>query len=168
MIDFFVPQNPQGKQSPRAVQIGGFARVVKDPKTRKYEGMIAVLAAQAMAGRAPIAEPVAVRLEVWMPVPASWSHRRAAQAIAGSILPTVKPDCSNVLKAVEDGCNGVVFVDDKQIADVVVSKRYGEMPGVRVFVEPLSAQASHVAALPSPQAALPIEDADDPWSSDQG
>lgn len=136
-IMFFVPQAPQGKQSPRAVQIGGFARVVKDPKTRKYEGMVSMFASQAMGGRPPLAEPVSIHLAVWLQVPESWSQKKRRAALDGSLWPMVKPDCSNILKAIEDGCNGIVFVDDKQITSVRISKKYGEKPGVAVMVRPI-------------------------------
>lgn len=136
MIEFFVPSKPQGKQSPRAVKIGGFARVIKDPKTRRYEDLIGLIASQAMAGRPPLDEPVTIALRVVFPVAVSWSHKRQRDALAGLILPTVRPDCSNVLKAVEDGCNGIVFRDDALIVDVGVSKAYGLTPGVQVRVWP--------------------------------
>jgi len=40
----------------------------------------------------------------------------------------------NVIKAVFDGMNGVVFKDDVQAADVYACKRYDEVPGVQVTV----------------------------------
>lgn len=137
MIEFFIPQAPQGKQSPRAVEINGFARVIKDPKTRKYESGIAAIAHNAMQGREPLTVPVSMSLAVWMQVPASWSEKKRRDALEGRIYPMVKPDCSNVLKAIEDGCNGVVFADDKQVARVEMSKRYGATPGVAVMVRPI-------------------------------
>lgn len=50
------------------------------------------------------------------------------------MLPTKKPDADNVLKAVFDGMNGVVWVDDVQACGVVLRKRYAETPGVTVVV----------------------------------
>ncbi|MEO7387415.1 MAG: RusA family crossover junction endodeoxyribonuclease [Gammaproteobacteria bacterium] len=138
MIEFFVPQTPQGKQSPRAVRIGAHVRVVKASVTRKYESMIAMFASQAMAGRAPLDEPVTMRLTVWMPVPTSWSQKKRSAALAGEIRPVVKPDLSNTTKSVEDGCNGIVYVDDRMITDLTVSKYYGCRPGVAVVVQPLA------------------------------
>lgn len=43
-------------------------------------------------------------------------------------------DADNVLKAVCDGMNGVVFKDDSQAVSVVLAKRYGETPRLRVMV----------------------------------
>jgi len=39
-----------------------------------------------------------------------------------------------VLKAIEDAMNGVVWVDDKQAADVRVTKRYAQWPQAVVRV----------------------------------
>lgn len=40
--------------------------------------------------------------------------------------PTVKPDLSNVLKLIEDACNGILFKDDSQVVSVTIRKVYGE------------------------------------------
>ncbi|WP_156437951.1 RusA family crossover junction endodeoxyribonuclease, partial [Burkholderia sp. BDU5] len=39
---------------------------------------------------------------------------------------------SNVGPALKDGMNGVVYVDDGQVVDLWVSKRYARTPGVRI------------------------------------
>ena len=139
MIRFVIPGLPQGKGRARVGKVGGHARMFTPEKTVAYEGLIAHAAMHAMAGQAPISGPVAVRLVAIFPVPASWSKAKRAQALAGIVRPTGKPDVDNVLKAVGDGCNGVVWVDDSAVVDVVATKRYGVTPGVQVTVEPLAA-----------------------------
>jgi Holliday junction resolvase RusA-like endonuclease len=37
-----------------------------------------------------------------------------------------RPDIDNVVKAILDGLNGVVFADDAVVAQLVASKHYGE------------------------------------------
>lgn len=136
MIEFWVPSEPQGKQSPRAVRMGSRTRLVKAPATRRYEDLVGLIASQAMAGQPPLDVPVTIALRVVFSIAVSWSHKRQRDALAGLILPTRRPDCSNVLKAVEDGCNGIVFRDDALIVDAGVSKAYGLTPGVQVRVWP--------------------------------
>lgn len=104
-------------------------------KTVAYEGLIAHAAAAAMAGRPPLAGPVRVELRIAHSVPAGWSKRKRAQALAGELSPTTKPDLDNVLKAVGDGANGVAWADDRQIVCVVAQRVYAETPGVWVAVE---------------------------------
>lgn len=40
--------------------------------------------------------------------------------------PNVKPDCSNLVKAIEDALNGILWLDDSEIIDLGVRKRYAE------------------------------------------
>lgn len=131
-VEFVVPGVPVGKGRPR---VGG-GRLYTPGKTVAYEGLVAHAASQAMAGRALIEGACAVLLQITVPVPASWSKRKQAEALAGRIYPTTKPDKDNVIKAIYDGCNGVVWRDDVQVVDGTQRKRYGAVPGVFVRVTP--------------------------------
>jgi Holliday junction resolvase RusA-like endonuclease len=88
---------------------------------------------------APIGEaPLAIELTFHLPRPQSLPKR---------VLHHIKkPDCSNLLRAVEDALKGVVYRDDSQLVDVVVRKRYSDAPGVEIRVV-------HVVEAP-PQAEL--------------
>ena len=55
-------------------------------------------------------------------------------ALDGCIAHTTKPDGSNVLKAIEDGLNGIVYVDDSQIVMSHIEKHYSDSPRVEVTV----------------------------------
>jgi len=48
--------------------------------------------------------------------------------------PMVKPDCTKLLRAVEDALTGVVWRDDAQVVEQLVVKRYGEPEGAHVEV----------------------------------
>ena len=72
-----------------------------------------------------------------MSVPASWSKRKQAMALAGTVYPTSKPDIDNVEKILFDGLNGIVWKDDVQVVDVVKRKRYGATPGVQMTIRML-------------------------------
>lgn len=130
VIRFFVPGKPQGKGRPRAAKRGKFVRMYTPEATVNYESTVRLFASQAMAGRPPMTGPMMVVMSIMLPIPASWSKRKRAQAIAGQVLPTTKPDTDNVIKAVYDAINGVVWVDDVQVVDEHTTKRYGVQPGV--------------------------------------
>ncbi|MCG9081143.1 RusA family crossover junction endodeoxyribonuclease [Laribacter hongkongensis] len=135
IVRFEVPGTPVGKGRPKVSTRGGkFARMYTPEKTASYEALIALSARQAMGGRPLIDGPVDVSLMIRLAVPASWSKKKQAAALAGQVLPTKKPDADNVLKAVFDGMNGVVWVDDVQACGVVLRKRFAETPGVTVVV----------------------------------
>jgi Holliday junction resolvase RusA-like endonuclease len=136
VIVFVVPGEPVGKGRPRAFRVGNGVRMHTPDKTARYENLVALSAQESMAGRMPLDGPVAVDMLLITTPPASWSKRKRAQALDGMILPTTKPDCDNVLKAIADACNGIVWGDDKQITDVVIRKRYGVRPMARVAAQP--------------------------------
>lgn len=141
MIAFTIPGQPQGKGRPRVGRVGAQARMFTPAKTVAYEGLIAHAAQSAMAGRPMLDGPVAVELELRCQVPASWSKKKQAQALAGELLPTTKPDIDNVVKAVFDGCNGVLWRDDVQVVNVYVFKRYSATPCVKVKAWPMDVTA---------------------------
>lgn len=141
-VQFLVPGEPVGKGRPRVSTISGQARMFTPKKTAIYEGVIAMVANAAMFGRPLIEGPVMVELRIVMAVPQSKSKKWKAQALAGEVFPTKKPDMDNVIKAIYDGLNGVVWKDDVQVVDAFVRKRYGEVPGVHVHVVPLMQEAA--------------------------
>jgi Holliday junction resolvase RusA-like endonuclease len=134
MVKFTVPGQPQGKGRPRVGKVGGHARLFTPATTVAYEGLIAHAAMTALAGRPPLDGPLGCFLHIDCQVPASWSQKKQRMALAGLILPTTKPDADNVVKAVYDGCNGVLWRDDVQVVDGGQRKRYSLTPGVRVEV----------------------------------
>lgn len=141
-VSFVVPGEAVGKGRPRVSTIGGHARMFTPQKTANYETLIAMAAQQAMAGRELIGGPVLVEMKILVSVAASWSKKKTAEALAGDVMPTKKPDADNVLKAICDGINGIVFKDDVQVVNVSLSKRFSETPGVSVHVVPLLGKSS--------------------------
>lgn len=126
-IAFVIPGPPQGKGRARATKTG---RMYTPAKTVAYESLVALSAVNAMGPARPLIGPVAVEIEAVATTPASWSKKRASEAIWWES----KPDIDNVVKAVADGANGIVWVDDRQIVRLLVEKRYGPRAEVRVRV----------------------------------
>lgn len=141
-VSFVVPGEAVGKGRPRVSTIGGHARMFTPQKTANYESLIAMAAQAAMQGRDLIIGPVMVEMKIFVSVAASWSKKKTAEALQGLVMPTKKPDADNVLKAICDGINGIVFKDDVQVVNVSMSKRFGETPGVLVRVVPLEGKPS--------------------------
>lgn len=172
IVDFWVPGEPIGKGRPRSRVItradgtpattsnGRFAvNHYTAAKTRKYEQMIGVFGKIAMKGRPPLPADVGIELHVlqYFQVPASWSVTRRRQALAGEIRPLKTPDFDNVIKAVCDGLNGIVWSDDDQAADGAWSRLYARDPGVRIRVLQLSGpQQATIADLGAPAEPLPF------------
>lgn len=133
-IQFVVPGQPVGKGRHKTARRGKFLTHYTPEKTANYESLVAHAAHVAMAGRPLIVGAVSVELDIRLQIPQSWSQKKKKQAADGLIFATKKPDCSNVIKSIEDGMNGVVYVDDVQIVGGSQRKRYAETPGVVVIV----------------------------------
>lgn len=138
VVRFHVPGTPQGKGRPRASRQGGNIRLYTPSATVAYEGLIGLYGGEAMAGRELIAGPVHLVVTATFPIPASWSKKKKTAAEAGLLWHTAKPDSDNTLKAVGDGCNGIVWKDDSQISCAKITKQYGDRPGLDILVEALS------------------------------
>lgn len=141
-IRILIEGEPQGKGRPRAFRAGKGIRMHTPDKTRSYEQAVAHAAHQAMDWSGPIAGPVLLDLSFVFSVPRSWSKVKRAAALAGEILPTKKPDLDNCCKAICDGFNAIVWLDDVQVTDLVARKRYGEHPQVEAIITPLDIRGS--------------------------
>lgn len=142
-VRFTVHGEPVGKGRPRAVTRrskakGAFIAHITPQKTADYEAAVKEEAATAMGFRPPVCGPVMLELRIFVGVAASWPQKRRVLALAGEILPTKKPDADNVLKAVKDAMNATVYVDDCQVVDVHMRKRFSDQPRVEVIVTPLA------------------------------
>lgn len=122
---------PKGKGRPRFSRASGHA--FTPAATRSYEGALRFAAQQAMAGRPPVDGPLRTTMIATFPIPASWSKKKTAAALAQQVYPTKKPDADNLLKCL-DALNEVVFRDDAQIIDARIFKEYGERPCLRIEV----------------------------------
>lgn len=110
-----------------------FVHEYPHPESRAWEKAIGQLALVHMRGRAPSARPIALLVHSFVPVPPSWSRREQEEALAGGRLPTSKPDWDNYGK-ITDALNGVVWLDDGQVVDGRVIKRYSTEPALRIEV----------------------------------
>jgi Holliday junction resolvase RusA-like endonuclease len=126
MLTITIPGALRGKGRPRFSSRGGFARAYTDAKTANAETWVKACAVE-QAGQVPLDGPLTVGIQIECEVPKSWSKRKQADALAGGLWPTGKPDLDNCAKLVADALNGLVWKDDSQIVRLTVSKQYGWM-----------------------------------------
>lgn len=136
-VTFCVPGHPQGKGRARSVRRGNFIAHYTPEKTRSYESIIRGCAYDAMAKQLPMDGPVEVVMTAIFDIPGRWSIKKRTAALFGDIKPTKKPDIDNIIKAVVDACNGIVFKDDCQIVRGQYAKSYGPQPLIAVTVTAL-------------------------------
>jgi Holliday junction resolvase RusA-like endonuclease len=126
-VEFIVPGVPQGWQRAGRSKDRYFTR----PKTAAAQAGIRD-ACKAVFAHAPWTGPVMVEIVAIYPVPASWSRSRKEAAVAGATRPG-KPDIDNIVKNVLDALNGVLWVDDAQVAHLLAAKRYGSEARLEVW-----------------------------------
>ena len=124
---------PLPKERPRAVMVGGHARIYTPRKTADYEKKIAA-AWKTEHGAEPMEGPLAVRIVLGMPSPKSTTKAKRQDMLDRKIRPTVKPDLDNLDKAVMDALNKVAYKDDSQIVAKVSKKHYAEVPNVTIVI----------------------------------
>ncbi|WP_054777853.1 RusA family crossover junction endodeoxyribonuclease [Lacticaseibacillus saniviri] len=133
-IKIIVPGEPVAQARPRVYRTKNGVRGVDPTKSRNYKAFVAQCAQQAYDD-APLEGPIDFRLMIYRPIQKAGSKLLKADKANGKVLPTVKPDLDNVYKAVSDALTGIVYVDDNQITDLIVIKRYSDNPRVEVEVK---------------------------------
>ena len=133
-VYFTIPGTPVAKGRARSFIRAGHVAHYTPEKTAKYEDLVKLSGRQAMGAHKPMQGALSLVCTFWMPVPQSYSKKRTADCLAGREHPAKKPDTDNILKAIKDGCNEVVWGDDCQVVDVIARKRYGEVPRAEVLV----------------------------------
>lgn len=147
MIQFTVPGQPTAKGRPRfrivrPREAAEFVSVYSDAQTVAYEAKVSQAAKLAMAGRFPSSAPIEIMLELRMQIPESWTKKKRLAASLGQVRATKKPDADNVLKAIKDACNGIVWADDAQVVTLTVRKLYHADPCVVVAVREIEGEAA--------------------------
>lgn len=131
-IEFVVYGRPKGKGRPRFTLDG---HAYTPQATKAYEKEIRQAFREA-GGTSFGSVPVSVEVTAYYPVPKSARKADKEAMAAGLVVPMVKPDIDNVLKAILDGIQGNdgAFHDDVQVVSVRAEKRYDRIgsPGAVV------------------------------------
>ena len=134
-IHFTVNVIPRGKQRARTVLRGGSVHSYTPRETVEFERAVAWACRSACRG-AQMPENAPLRLDAvfYMPIPKSANKGLRERMASERMMHTKKPDTDNMLKSVLDGCNGIAYKDDNQIAQIRATKVYSENPRVEVTI----------------------------------
>ncbi|RYG35685.1 MAG: RusA family crossover junction endodeoxyribonuclease [Burkholderiales bacterium] len=148
MIAFHLPIIP-----PKATSQGAGKRIVikdgkplffKNDKATTAEHDLTLLCSQ-HAPKQPIEGPISLKIDFVFPWRKSEPKKRVA---LGRVPHTSKPDCSNLVKMIEDCLTKLGFwADDGQVADLHVSKAWGRAVGIYVAIQPVPAVPPVTAGL---------------------
>ena len=124
---------PKGR--PRFARRGKFVSTYSPKTTVDYESKVSESAKLAMGASEPLETPVGAYIYITLPVPASYSKKRTQACLSGEERPTKKSDIDNYCKAIFDGMNGIVFLDDSLVVSLHATKVYGTIGMVEVMVK---------------------------------
>ena len=140
-IYFTIPGPPVGKARPKVVRAkNGISMTYTPDKTVAYEELVRLRFQESLKVRPFVPLQGALRIKIFAgyPIPKSTSKKRRAAMLAGTELPTKKPDWDNIGKIICDALNGVAYEDDKQVTESQMRKRYLDGPGqVEVWISNL-------------------------------
>lgn len=134
-VMFNVDCTPVGKGRPRFRRQGNFVRTYSDKKTLDFEDLVRQAAIKAMGSSEPLETPVALFCYVRLPVPQSHSKKRTMACLEGLERPAKKPDLDNIVKAVSDAINTIIFKDDAQVVSLHATKKYDSNSGIEILVK---------------------------------
>lgn len=141
-LEFFLQAKPAQKGNSKLIYRTGYrgsgaTRVVSNPKDKAAEARLTAMARVHRPLR-PLEGALRLDVQFVLTIPKSWSKRQRAEALAGVILPTTRPDRGNCLKLIEDCLQSAGFyLDDSQIVAGEVGKRYGDPAGYLVRLSPV-------------------------------
>ena len=126
-MKFVIPIEPVGQMRARHTSAGKFSRTYKAKQQQTAENRLLAFAAQHRPDE-PMDGALEVRIDAYMPIPASMTKLKRVQAMSGELRPTKKPDADNIAKHLLDCFNGIFWTDDKNIVDLMVRKFYSDSP----------------------------------------
>lgn len=134
LIQFYVAGTPRPQGSKRGFvnKTTGKVNLVEGSKGHgDWRGDVRTVAAATYSGE-PLKGPVSVTLGFYMPRPKSHPKTKTT-------YPTSRPDADKLARSILDAVKGICFVDDSQVTDLRVVKRWHtdhpqQRPGVSVLV----------------------------------
>lgn len=133
-----IPGEPCAQGRPRAAVVKGRAIVYDPSASRSWKGAARYQMQAELDGRDLIADgPVSVVIRAFHPCPKSDYRKRTPAPLRWRAK---RPDAENVAKACLDAATGVLWMDDAQVARLVVEQftaAQGEAPRVEMEVRDL-------------------------------
>ncbi len=169
VINFFVPGIPKAQPRARSFAVRGkggnvvlskmgqpIIRVYESGTAENWKSQIAE-AAKNLIPEVPLVGAIQLRLQFLMPRPKSHYSTKGGVKDNAPYFHTSKPDFDNLSKAAVDVLTVLRFwVDDSQVAQVLVLKIYSDTPGCDIAVRLLDTMDHMVIDHEAETASLPL------------
>jgi crossover junction endodeoxyribonuclease RusA len=138
---FFIPGIPATAGSKRGFPIRrkdgslGVAMTHDNKRAKPWMSQVASVASEHFDS--PLDGPCSLHVTFVFSRPKShYGSGKNANTVKGTAPAhkTSKPDCSKLIRCLEDGLTGIAYRDDSQVVELSVEKRYGEQNGAIVQV----------------------------------
>ena len=138
-LQFVALGRPQPGGSKTAIKAKTGQTIVKDdnPKAKPWQAVIAAAADDAMNGDELLTGPLFLEAIFYLARPAGhFGTGRNHNILKPSSprYPTVRPDATKLLRAIEDALTGVAWRDDAQIVIQLARKRYGTPERAEILI----------------------------------
>ena len=134
MFIFEIHSDPVPQKQTRFYKCGDSIRTY-DPSSKEKE--VIQWQVKAYAPKEPLVCPIKLDLTFYLPIPKSVSGVRRRQMINQVLLPIKKPDIDNLAYLITNSLKKIFYLDDNQIIDLHLHKRYGEEPKTVVKIIPI-------------------------------
>lgn len=124
MIKFTIPGHPVPQGRPRFYRRGKFVGTYDPAESASFKNRVALFAKQAQPK--PLDGAVSVTATFYLKRPKSMMGKKWLDMPEPCIK---RPDIDNLIKAILDGCNGVLWHDDGQVCSIFCEKKYHEKTG---------------------------------------
>ena len=128
-----IPIVPTAQARPRFSTQAGFVRAHKSKDQIDNERTLESFLLEHRPAK-PLEGAICLGVRAYLPIPVSKSKKWKAQALAGWVRPTVKPDLDNIIKQIKDAMTRLQFWrDDKQVVEFQLGtgKYYDDGAGAR-------------------------------------
>lgn len=131
-VQFTVPGEPIAKGRPRFSKYG---QTYTPQRTAVYETLVRLEYERQCEGVFfEKGVPLRMIVHAYCAIPKATTKKKRVEMLSGVLWPTKRPDCSNLVKTIEDGLNGVAYEDDSQIVSLVVVKHWADIPHAEVMI----------------------------------
>ena len=139
-VRFFVPGIPKPAGSKRSMIHPKTRKAITldaNKKTKPWQADVKYHASKAMHAKDPVLGPVKLLVSFSFPRPKCHYRTGKKSHLMKDCAPvyhTNAPDLSKLIRAIEDAMIGVVYVDDRQVAETFSLKGYDSKPGASITV----------------------------------
>ena len=129
LLTFTVPGKPKAKQRARTTRSGTFT-----PKpTVLYENHVKACFTSEYPLWTPVHSDIRLDVTAFWPVPKG-KQKAWGDGSCETLRHNITPDWDNIGKIISDALNNIAWVDDKQITDCTIRKRYSPRPRLDIQI----------------------------------